>query len=41
MVFAHSNAQTNVGKSNAENNYTKDTIVVTLPKTQNTKIPKF
>ena len=41
MVFAHSNAQTNVGKSNAGNNYTKDTIVVTLPKTQNTKIPRF
>ena len=41
MIFAQNFSQTKISKANLNDNYLKDTILVTYPKTQNTKIPKF
>lgn len=41
MIFVQSFAQTIAAKSTVVHMYKTDTIVVTLPKTQNTKIPKI
>ena len=41
MIFTQNFSQTKIAKADLVNNYVKDTILVTYPKTQNTKIPKF